>query len=226
MFDFPLHADRIASFRSAMIEWAGREHDLLHNHLNPEANADSQKSGFSYRYPLVQYRSYKNNATLFALNEGADALGDVLAINSWQILFNGRPTQLRIADLKMREHHLVATEQPQTYYLANWMALNQQNYREWNSLNPAEQTSKLEQILTNNLVSVLRSFDAVPTERIYTRIVEAPKQRLSSYHGIRTTTFDVVFQTQMQLPNLLGIGKAVSHVYGVLRHHYTNRRSS
>ena len=56
-FDLPLPVYRIRAFRSAMVEWAGRENDLLHNHLNPEYNPNIERGGFKYRYPLVQYRT-------------------------------------------------------------------------------------------------------------------------------------------------------------------------
>lgn len=219
-FDLPLVAWRVPAFRSAMIEWAGREHDLLHNHLNPPHDPDIPRGGFRYRYPLVQYRTNKGKAALFAMNEGADVVADVLSQRTWQIILDGEPTLLRIADLQLREHTLVYTDTPCAYQIRNWMALNQQNYREYMQMNNIDdQTRRLEQLLSAQIITFANYFHWQIPEHFDLNIHQF-KQNIIHYHGQKLIGIDALFSVPLSLPYNIGLGKASSHGFGVLQRSY------
>jgi hypothetical protein len=215
-FDLPLPVYRIRAFRSAMVEWAGRENDLLHNHLNPEYNPNIERGGFKYRYPLVQYRTHKGKAALVALNEGADALGNILSNRQWAIMLDGKPTPLRIADLQMREHTLAYTDTPQRYTLQNWIALNQQNYREYQQIEELiDRAERLENLLAAQIITFARAMDWQIEERFAVTIQQFTSKTVD-YHNNKLMAFDVVFDAPLHLPNGIGLGKATSHGFGVV----------
>ena len=215
-FDLPLPIYRIAAFRSAMIEWAGREHHLLHNHLNAEHDPDRDRGGFTYRYPLIQYRVNRGRAAIVALNEGADMLGDILAKRQWEILLDNKSTPLRIADLQMREHTLAYTETPQNYMLRNWIALNQQNYREYIQIEDMEERAqRLEKLLAAQIITFAKYMDWQIPEH-FTANIHQFMPNIVSYHGNKLIAFDVRFDVPLWLPNGIGLGKAVSHGFGVV----------
>lgn len=216
-FDLPMTERNINAFRSAIIEWAGRENHLLHNHLNPPGNPHLPRGGFSYRYPLVQYRVHKGKAALFALNQGTDTLKDALTKHSWEIVLSGKTTHLRLADLQNRQFTLACTSHRVNYHLQNWIALNQQNYEHFTQKNTLiERIQKLQQILAANIISFAKGIGWQIPERFEVAIQQIHNQQQRNYHQTRMNAFDVQFSCPLALPPLVGLGKAVSHGFGVL----------
>lgn len=216
-FDLPLPVHKIAAFRSAMIEWAGRENDLLHNHLNQSEESDKDRGGFTYRYPLVQYRVNRGKAALFALNEGADIVCEVLTKSNWELEFDRKITPLRIADFKNREFTLAYTPQPKTYFLQNWVALNQQNYLKYTQTNSLiERLEMLQKILASNIISFAKGVKWQIPQKFEVAIQELLRSDSLHFHQTKLSSFDVQFSCPLALPPEIGIGKAVSHGLGVL----------
>lgn len=71
VLDLSLSPNQIPNFRGAMLEKAGREADILHNHKGD--------TGYHHRYPLVHYRVSRGQAMLFGMGEvGVDAVRSLL----------------------------------------------------------------------------------------------------------------------------------------------------
>lgn len=209
-FDLPIDAQQLPQFRGALIERAGREYSLLHNHLR---SADT----YHYRYPLIQYRINRGNAALFAIDDGADVLGEVLGLREWEIKLGNKPCKLRIADLKLREHTPEYTEQQQRYTIRRWVALNQQNYKEWIQIdNLTQRTQRLEKLLASHIISFANAIKWQIPQKFDAKILRIAEPRSKWYHQTQLMTFDADFEVPLLLPYGIGLGKAVSQGLGVI----------
>ena len=147
-FDLDINAGQLSKWRGAFIEMAGWEDDRFHNHKG-------QKS-YHYRYPVIQYRMNKGKAGLLAINDGVEAVQQVLAKNDWVLNWQGKRHELKIADLKMSEQPIQVLEEPRPYRIYKWVALNQENLTKWdNCAGLVERIQLLEPILTSHLVASL-----------------------------------------------------------------------
>ena len=95
------------------------------------AAAENRSLSYHHRYPLIQYRVRNGKAAIFAINEGVEALQQVLAQSDWRLNWQGNIETLQVEDLGMNEHYFRLLAEPTTYRLQQWLALNQENYREW-----------------------------------------------------------------------------------------------
>ena len=69
-FHLPLKESQIYLFKQAILNIEGLDHSLYNNKINAmEGDAKNL-----HRYPLIQYRVFEGNATIWAINEGAKRL--------------------------------------------------------------------------------------------------------------------------------------------------------
>jgi len=166
---------------------AGWEDELFHNHSNEESGVRDQESGryyYHHRYPLIQYRVRRGKATLFAINEGVEALQQVLADNEWELNWQGKTETLQVEDLEMNEHYFRMLPQPKEYRLKQWLALNQESYRQWQDCKGLlERAQLLQRKIENHLVGLFKGLQWDWPERF-----EVQLQNIDHSHG-----FGVVF---------------------------------
>lgn len=206
-FTHPLYPRQIPQWRGAFIQMGGWENDLFHNHRGDE--------GYHYRYPSIQYRQHKGHAAIFALNEGVDALQEVLATKDWQINWEGESRPLQIQDLRMHEHHLRMLPQPKEYKIFNWLPFNEQNYQNWRaSTNLVERIQLLERILAANIIAFLASVRWHLPERLEVSIQHLQQAKKVRCHGTPMLAFNINFTCNLLLPHGIAFGRSVSHGFG------------
>lgn len=206
-FTHPLYARQIPQWRGAIIEMGGWENDLFHNHRGDD--------GYHYRYPRIHYRQHKGHAALFGINEGVDALQQVLATQDWQINWEGKPTPLQIQDLRMNEHHLRMLAQPKAYKVFNWLPFNDTNYQAWKECrNLVERVQLLERILAAHIIAFLASVEWRLPERMEISLQHIQQAKQVKFHGVPMLAFNISFTSNVLLPPGIAFGKAVSHGFG------------
>ncbi len=209
-FHLPLYPRQIPQWRGAFIQMAGWEDDLFHNHRNSQ-----EANEFHYRYPLIQYRVQRGKTTIFAINEGVEALQKVLADKDWILDWQGEKVHLQIEDLRMNEHYFRTLATPKRYKLFKWLALNQENYEKWQQCKGLkERVDLLERILGSNLIALFKGLDWRPAERIEVNIEEVRHSELVRLHEASLLAFNIVYSTNVLLPPGIAIGKGVSHGFG------------
>lgn len=207
--DVRLHPHHIASFRGAFVEWVGREELLLHNHIDADT--------IVYQYPLVQYRSINAQAAIFALQEGATALRKAL-INAPDrpVTCAGKRINLQHFSLLKEKYALQLTEQWHTYYLNDWLALNQENYQMWQGLHRlTDKATLLEKLLTNHLVAFLKAIQwKLPEQSVRVELMDWYDTKPANLHGTAHLAFRVRYRCNLTLPDGLALGKGISHGFG------------
>lgn len=212
-FDAPLVPSQVAAFRGAIIEKAGREHLLFHNHISDDK--------FIYRYPLIQYKVIHNKPSIFCLDAGVDEIHHLFQQRSWTINLSGDTIELKVDRLDLKTITLNIWNKSFEYTLNNWQALNETNYKKFQHLTSLkEKIEMLEKILTGNILSFAKGIDWHIDQPIEVAIQDIKSERLKRMKDIKVGALDIDFSCNVFLPNFLGLGKGVSTGFGIVKQKY------
>ena len=184
-----------------------KEHSpLLHNHYEDGSSR--------YAYPLVQYKVIDKIPVLVGFQEGADLLIS-LFLQIREINIEGQLYPVLAKNIQQKQYELVVNKQLYNYsFKTLWMALNQDNFKKYQELDEPERTTFLNRQLQNSILSFYKGLSFFIDERIMviTRLEE--KQTLFKNHSM--LAFSGEFTSNAYLPELTGIGKAVSRGFGTI----------
>jgi hypothetical protein len=180
--------------------------DLLHNH-RPGSNK------FFYRYPAVQFKTHQCLAIHAYKDEGISVLKE-LFLESEQIIIQDQVLRVNDKEIEVKEVEIGEDGQSYVYeFITPWIALNQQNYRDFLSLEtPVKQRDKLHAILINNIISFCKFAGYTVQERL--EISSSFNPVSTNLKGKNHLAFKGEFTVKFLLPDLLGIGKSTSRGYG------------
>lgn len=215
--DVRLPATEIGHFRGYFNQHLGWQDALFHNHTD-------QPHGVIYRYPRVQYRSFRGCAALFGIEEGYEAL-DALVRQHLDAL----PEAFWRFERREARGPLALTETDQTYHLRHWLGLNTIRNRDglvtdleqvWETLpTQAERLVLLERVLTAQVLKFCGELGyRVPNRGLRLRVESC---RESGRHSLHSQTgqyvrrsFDLSYHCNLHLPDYVAFGKAVSKGFG------------
>ncbi len=207
-FDLPLRGSAIHRFRSVVAESAGLEHDLFHNHT-PEG-------GRLVRYPLIQYRVRHGRAAIVALEEGMQAVQEWYLRTGGEVRAGDECIKLRVRHMEVERHTLQMSPEPRWYFLKRYLPFNPERYRQWleaPSLVP--RVELLERCLVAHVLTFARAMQWRLPERLELRLQQIVQTKRVQAHGVPQVAFDLVWSANVSLPPALGLGRGVSHGYGV-----------
>ncbi|MDX2286980.1 MAG: CRISPR-associated endonuclease Cas6 [Bacteroidia bacterium] len=208
IFQGEIEAYEIPAVRGGISGKVGPKHVLFHNHT---------QGGLRYAYPLIQYKRIGRRPALICLGDGVDEVHAFFEKRDWSIPVSGRVLDMRVDELDLHRHSLHFSERPYTYYLHQWIALNQENHHEYHELrDPDAQRALLERKLTGNLLSFAKGIGCRVDQQIEARILHLPPSRLAKFKQIQMHAFSPTFETNLHLPLYIGLGGKVSMGYGTL----------
>lgn len=209
-FDFDIENAQIPQFRSLINLLLGEENDLFHNH-QPDGKV-------KYRYPLVQYKVIDGKACLLGIGEdGVAAVQSLLDQPALRTLISEQNDHnLMISSLET-DDLMLFREPTQTYQISQWLALNEINARKWQD--DKNMVARL-QLLENTLAAHILKFCSairwqLPPKSLVVSLSEC-KERRVRFKGVPFMAFDVAFKTNIMLREYVGLGKGVSHGFGVV----------
>ncbi len=184
------------------------EYTQIHNHTS--------NGGFRYVYPDIQFKYIDGNPTLVGFGSGFRLMQEIfikvgyLEIGHRKIEISEKAFQTKSQPLGMAEHFVSYR------FVTPWMALNQKNYQEYQTLNPYEREMKLNRILWGNLKSVAHAFDYWIPEPEAVKVNGHFHAKESRFKGNTMLTFSGSFITNFHIPEWLGLGKQVARGYGTV----------
>lgn len=184
--------------------------DLLHNH-----ESDSDK--VIYRYPTVQFKIHEGLAIHAYKSEGIAVLKE-LFLDAEGIVIEGQVLAVNSKEIEVKEVEFGEDNETYVYeFVTPWIALNQQNYKEFLALETDEQRKdKLHAILVNNIISFCKFAGYTVQNRLVIKSNLKPVS--TNLKGTTHLAFTGEFMVNFRLPDLLGLGKSTSRGYGnVLR---------
>ncbi|GIV35222.1 MAG: hypothetical protein KatS3mg031_2757 [Chitinophagales bacterium] len=210
IFDEEIRPFEIEAFRGAVIQKAGLENTVFHNHY-----ADGR---YVYQYPLIQYKAARGKPVLFCVDQGVDEVHHFFTNKNWDVHISGRTLHLKISRLDLKSCNLNVWNQHFNYRISHWLALNQENYKKYLGLHTDDDRRQmLARILTGNVISFAKSVKWEVDKPVETRITEMVRQKTMLYKNNKLLAFDVIFSANVSLPDWLSLGKGASHGFGVIR---------
>ena len=184
------------------------EKRLLHQHR--------EDGKVDYHYPLVQYKIVKGKCLIVGFCEGAKLLSNIDLVMK-TLLLAGEEYKILAKELEINNTSIEITETLQRYrFITPWLALNQKNYQEYRSFSMAEKRNKLDSLLRSHLLMTAKGLGVWFDKQVYTAINQTKncsvlfkEQGLIGVYG--------VLLTNVQLPELIGIGQATSHGFGTIK---------
>lgn len=199
----------IPYLRGSMIRLS-EDDPLFHNH-----NVD----GFNYVYPLVQYRRINRCPAVIGINRGGDALLRLLenGENFWLQLGNRR-VKADAVTIRTEQVPVVCQEgAAYTYSISRWLPLNRDNYQMYQQQEAlVDRIGMLEKILIGNILSFAKGVRIFFESPVECRILELVSTGLIQYKEVELMSFSAKFRCNVRLPELVGLGKAVSMNHGVV----------
>lgn len=200
----------IPYFRGAVIaSMQGTANELYHNH-----SIDS----VVYRYPKIQYKRINKRAAIVGIDEGADAIGQFLSYNVNRLSIGNREEQFIVNGVKAEQYIVKEWDSSFEYHLRKWLPLNTENYKNYITIDSlSERIAFLERILIGNILSFAKGIDVTLAPNIICKITSMDAPKLQKYKGVKMMMFDVIFKTNVLIPNYIGIGKGVSLGFGMIK---------
>ena len=182
---------------------------IFHNHL--------PNSGYNYNAPQIQYRIIDKHPALLAINEGINIIKKVfLEVDKLDI--NGKTLVSNEREIALKEDDFGLTEDYFTYFFSSpWMALNQENYKDYNKMNTFQRNQKLKTILKNNLKTLSKAFNYWIPEVEKLNVDGWFKPLEVNFHNQPMQCFTGDFTTNFLIPDFLGLGKQSARGFGVVR---------
>lgn len=213
-FNIPLRPNQISQWRGAVNQSNGWDKEVFHNHNN---GSTSQENNLHYRYPLIQYRTHQGKAAIMGIGEGSHLLRNWILEAPPAIQLGRQLMPLRINNIQDKIHTVSISATENTYYLHQYLPFNQENYRQWKAQKSlTNRIPLIEKALVGQLLSFATGIQwQLPTYLEVTLLnIHATKKVL---HKVPRISFNLSFKTNLKIPNGIGLGKGVSHGFGVIR---------
>jgi hypothetical protein len=210
-FENEIAAYEVPAFRGAVIETAGKENTLFHNHLGKD---------YRFAYPLIQYKRIRKKPHLVCIEDGVDEVHHFFQNKQEGLLLGNRPYELVVDQIHLNKFTLQVWDKSFNYFMQDWLPFNQGNYKIYKDIpSELEQTEFLERILKGNILSFAKGIDWKVEKAIKLRINDTLRTNIISVKGIKREALTLTFTTNVFLPNHIGFGRNVSMGFGVVWEH-------
>lgn len=179
---------------------------LLHNHYDDGSSR--------YAYPLVQYKVIDRIPVLVGFQEGGDLLVS-LFLKIKELDIDGQHFPVLSKNIQQKQCLLTVNQQLLRYtFKTFWMALNQENFKKYVQLSEVEKENFLNRQLQNNVLSLYKGLSFHSNERV---LVSGKLQEMQTqFKNQSMLAFTGRFTSNAYIPELAGIGKAVSRGFGTV----------
>ncbi len=210
IYDTELLYKEIPLFRGAVLKSLGDKADVLyHNHTGDKT--------FRYSYPLIQYKSLTGKAAVVCIEEGTHIIGQFLSEKNSAFVLGDRVAEGRILKVVPKRMAVQIWKTTFIYNLNRWLPLNEKNYHLYQQAeNDLEKRCVLEKVLRGNLLSMLKGLNVFIEEELFVKIVFLTKPYIIYYKGVALMSFKAKFESNLSIPNNIGIGKNASIGFGVV----------
>jgi hypothetical protein len=170
-----------------------------------------------HRYQAIQCKYIKNELIVIGISQGAGLLHrfvegrDTILAGANACIITGR-------DSVIRNEEFGITSSPHTYeFQTPWLALNQQNAKKFYDLKgKPDRDAFMHKLLLGHLNALAKSLDYKPPSPITCEAkVRFRRDRIDDENIM---VFLGKFQSNLRIPDFLGIGQSVSRGFGTVRH--------
>jgi len=210
-FNNELTQREVSQFRGAIIKKLDKPDVLFHHHI-----VDENK--FRNKYPLIQYKTINQKAALFCIEDGVESVQQFLNLDEWELQIGDKTVNIEIDYLKVNKFTIQAWDKYFSYKIYNWLALNNDNYKEHSKAKTEkDKIYILEKVLRGNILSFGKGIDCFFEHEVKVRIEHITKEKVLHYKDLKLHGIDAIVNTNVFLPNYIGLGKGSSMGFGVIK---------
>lgn len=156
-----------------------------------------------------------------AIGVGTEQIGKLMNAGSPRLNIGERDEQLTIQKIVPGNYLIQAWETDFEYHIRKWLALSQDNYAKYETLETVvERVSFLEGLLIGNILSMCKGLGITIERQINCKITHISDPTTVRYKGNPMMSFDADFLCNVSLPDYIGLGKAVSLGHGTVVRKY------
>ena len=176
----------------------------FHNHLD--------QITFNYKSPNIQYRVIDGNLSILGINQGGDILlKSIEKIKIDEIILDEINNKIKEKEIKITFPELEIKDERYNYKFESfWIALNEENYKKYK-----RGEFSLDIQLKNNILVFFKSCGVQAKKRIIA------SGNFEEHEIIEKDTtilgFTGTFKTNVNLPDLIALGKRKSVGFGVIK---------
>jgi hypothetical protein len=182
-------------------------------HLFTNISEFHHHSDDSYHYPLIQYKRVNGKLSVVGIEQFADVVYDNMT-NFDHITTERQKIPLNNIELKKIMYY-PKQELTEYKFSSPWIALNEKNYPRYKSLRKYDRKIFLEKILIGNILSMLKGLKIFVDFKIIVKIKNF-KTVTATVHQNNFVGFFCQWESNLILPNYLGLGKSISKGFGVV----------
>lgn len=207
-FKNKISEEEIPYFRGSIIRLSGNN-PLFHNHLD---------DGYRYSYPLVQYKIIDGHATIVGINEGGMVIKELFEDSPrYDCMLGNRRVEMELIGIRTEKFEVRCEERDHVYVLQQWLPLNRENNQAYMSSDGlVERILMLERILLGNILSFAKGVGKFFDVPVTCRILQLQNNTPFGYKNVEFKSFNVIFRTNVALPNYIGLGKSAAMNNGVV----------
>lgn len=207
-FEESLDMEELRCFRGAIIEMVGRDETAFHNH---------GENGCKYVYPTVQYKVMRGHVCLVGLGDSCFSVMQLANQFPCELKIGKKSKVFHVKDCTLKPYEPVIEDAPKLYQLRQYIALTDENFKKYHSLLAlTDKIVLLENIITANILSLLKGVGYHASEHIEVAITELMELREKAYKQVKFDLFDIKFVSNIELPEGLALGKSVSVGFGTI----------
>jgi len=180
----------------------------FHNHL--------PGGGFSYTFPVIQYRIIKGHPALIGINSGIELIKSIF-FDLNELIINGHRYSLPEKEIILLEQKLGKTDEFINYRFSSpWMALKEENFRKYIKMNEPEQQQFLKILLRENLKSLCKGFGYWIEDIEKIKVEGFFREREVNFKNRKMLCFYGDFMVNFHIPQYLCLGKQSARGFGVV----------
>ncbi|GHT36929.1 hypothetical protein FACS189435_0860 [Bacteroidia bacterium] len=181
---------------------------LFHNHTD---------AGLRYSYPLIQYKRLNGKAAIVCVEEGTESIGEFFSNIRTVVNLGNQEIVLELDTVKAEKVLVQVWVGEFVYSLRKWLPLNQDNYEKFRQIEDLKSKCEfLEKVTIGNILSFAKGINIHFEQEVKVDITSLEENGAMKYKNISFASFDVMFKTNVSLPNYIGLGKGVSHGFGTV----------
>jgi hypothetical protein len=198
----------IPLFRGAIVKLLEKENVLFHNHTD---------SGLRYAYPLVQYKRMNNKAALVCVEQGIESVGNIFALSGHITTLGTREVLLDIDYTREIQLVIQLSDANFRYSLQGWLPFNGKNHEAFKHITGLkERLAFMENILTGNILSFAKGINIHFKRQVSVSITNFESIGTMHLKAVNFAAYDIIFETNVSIPDYVGLGKGVSQGFGLV----------
>ena len=202
------HGD-LPLFIEAIVRNAMNNNELFHQFI---------LCGTRYCYPFIQIKRMYGQIAIICIGEGTEHIGGFFSSADELITVHEKKVVLEIEVVKAERITVQAWDSNFTYYIQNYLPLSNDKYIEYQTI--TEQSGRdgfIGEILRANLLLFANHIGIQFDREVVCVVTELEEKANVKYKNQPFVSFDLMFRTNVSLPDHIGLGIGVSHGFGTVK---------